>query len=171
MKSFSIDIVFIMCKRKYFCLIFFFGLVVVSVFIQNQGNTQLGDRTQQESSNISFASSENVTLQTLLIDRLKMNFDSPPIKHVNDTKFILFWSRFYNMPTWGVPLESYGEDYLKSLNCSYTNCILTHKHDFLNNILDYDAVIIHGCEQFNGQLVDIPEVRSPHQLYIHANHE
>lgn len=157
-----------MSTRKKCCLLFCFAFGVFFVLIQNQDIPQISFVI---STNTTTVASINITLQTLLTDRYKMNFDSPPIRHVNDTKFVLFWSRFYNMPTWGIPLESYGEDYLKSLNCSHTNCILTHKRDFLNNTLYYDAVIIHGCEQFNGALVDIPDIRNPHQLYIHANHE
>lgn len=110
-----------------------------------------------------------VTDQTLLIERYKMNFDD--VKKPGDKKFIVFWTRFFNMPTWGINQETYGEDYLKSINCSFTQCVFTHKKDYFNKTTDYDAVIFHGWEYFPGQLIDVPSIRSPNQLYIMANHE
>jgi hypothetical protein len=108
---------------------------------------------------------------TKLTDRCKMDFALPQIHRTNGTKFILFWSRFFNMPTWGVNMETYGEDYLRLINCSFTNCLITHNRNLLNSTALYDAVIIHGSEQFAQELIDIPSVRSPHQFYIQAIHE
>lgn len=110
-----------------------------------------------------------VNEQTLLIERYKMAFDD--VKQPGDKKFIVFWTRFFNMPTWGVNQETYGEDYLKSINCSFTQCVFTHKKDYFNKTTDYDAVIFHGWEYSPGQLIDVPSIRSPNQLYIMANHE
>lgn len=91
-------------------------------------------------------------------------------KHqVNETQIILFWNNFFGEKNWGMPNETNYQDYLKSMNCPVTNCILTHDKQFLSEPHLYDAIVFHGAESW-GKL-DPPQTRSPHQLYVTADLE
>lgn len=90
-----------------------------------------------------------------------------PAKHkFSDTKIILFWTNFFEFSNWGMPNATNYEDYLKSINCPVTNCILTHDKKYLNSPHLYDALVFHGAESW--KMVNLPETRSPHQLYVLA---
>ena len=82
----------------------------------------------------------------------------------NDTKIIVFWTNFFGIPYWGMPAETNREDYLILNNCPVTNCILTHNKNYLESPHLYDAVVFHGAQ--NWLMLDLPKIRSPHQLYI-----
>jgi hypothetical protein len=86
-------------------------------------------------------------------------------------KHIVFWTNFFQIPLWDMTKETYTQEDLNSANCSVTNCILTHKKDFLSNVENYDALIFHlGSDQhFEGSAV--PSKRNPNQFYIMASKE
>lgn len=85
---------------------------------------------------------------------------------VDGEKIILFWNNFFNYNYWQMPNETNYEGYLKALNCPVTNCVLTHKKDFLNSSHLYDAIVFHGAESWG--LHGPPKIRSPHQFYVLA---
>jgi hypothetical protein len=86
--------------------------------------------------------------------------------HLKDKQIILFWTGFFDIPYWSMPNETNDENYLKSLNCLFTNCVLTHDKNYLDETQMYDALVFHGAE--NWLMLDLPKVRSPKQLYIAA---
>jgi hypothetical protein len=86
----------------------------------------------------------------------------------NDSKiYVLFFNGCFNLPYWSLGKETLDESDLKSVNCPHTNCVLTHKHDFLENIHDYNAIIFNVY--FDNDT--LPLTRSPHQHYIMAANE
>jgi alpha-1,3-fucosyltransferase len=86
---------------------------------------------------------------------------------VNNTKIILFWNNFFDFEYWGMPRETNSKAFLDSINCPVTNCILTHDKNYLSAPELYDALVFHGWDF----AFDIPEKRSPHQLYVLATLE
>lgn len=84
-------------------------------------------------------------------------------------KHVLFWTTFFSEKFWSMKNETYGEDYLKSINCPKTNCIFTHKKDFLDQPHEYDAIFFHGVEDWSFNT--LPPTRSLHQLYIMVSKE
>lgn len=81
-------------------------------------------------------------------------------------KVILFWTNFFSIPYWMMPAETNDEEYLKSINCPVTNCILTHDKNFLDEPHLYDAIVFHSADPW--YKLDLPATRSPHQLYVSA---
>jgi hypothetical protein len=69
-----------------------------------------------------------------------------PQHNLNSKKVILFWNDFFNYDYWQMPNETNYDEYLKSLNCSMKNCVLTHKKDFLGSLNLFDATVFHGAE-------------------------
>lgn len=91
------------------------------------------------------------------------------IKVYNQTvKHILFWTNFYHIPLWDMKKETYDQEDLKSVNCPVTNCILTHKKDYLSDVEDYDALIFHIGSEAHFQGSSAPSKRNPGQIYIVA---
>jgi hypothetical protein len=87
----------------------------------------------------------------------------------NGTKYVLFWTRFFNNPDWYTGKDEAGEEVLKSVQCPVTNCIFTHNKDLLNkNVKNFDAIAFHGPEY---RMVPLPTERSLHQLYIFVSLE
>lgn len=87
----------------------------------------------------------------------------------NDTKYILFWTKYFVEENWGMKTETYQEDFLKSINCPVTNCVFTNNKNLLSHAHEYDALVFHGAEPWVG--LDLPHTRSPHQVYIMATKE
>lgn len=87
----------------------------------------------------------------------------------NDTKVILFWNNFFVTEYWQMPNETNQNEFLKLINCPVSNCVLTHKKNFLSEPHFYDAIVFHGAETWF--LVDLPELRSSHQFYVLASME
>lgn len=86
----------------------------------------------------------------------------------NDSKiYVLFYNGCFGLPFWSLGKETLAEDDLKAANCPHTNCVLTHKHDLLKNIHDYNAVIFNVWYPGN----TLPLTRSPRQHYIMAANE
>lgn len=94
---------------------------------------------------------------------------TPPDHHVNDTKVILFWNNFFHFPNWGMPNETNYKEFLETVKCPMTNCILTHDNKFLSAPELYDALVFHGSESW--RLLDLPVKRSDHQFYVLATLE
>lgn len=90
-----------------------------------------------------------------------------PSNSSQNTKFILFWTRFFNNPDWvtGASDEA-GAEILNSINCPATNCFFTHNHTLLSDLTKFDAIAFHAAEYLNRHLM--PQMRSDHQLYIMA---
>lgn len=86
-----------------------------------------------------------------------------------DVKVILFWTKFFNNPTWYMGKETFNEADLESLGCPISNCVFTHKKDYLDFPNHYDAIIFHSAE--NWFQSNIPSMRSSHQLYIMSSLE
>lgn len=87
----------------------------------------------------------------------------------NDTKYILFWTKYFLEKNWGMKTETYYEDYLKSIKCPVTNCVFTNNKNLLSHVHEYDALVFHGAE--SRMLVELPRTRSPHQIYIMGTKE
>jgi hypothetical protein len=94
-----------------------------------------------------------------------MVYDVPPKK--NSTIYMLFWGHYIIESGWGHFEETIDREFLEKAGCPVTDCILTHKIDYLPNLYEYDAVMINA---FNYNLT-VPPVRSPHQLYIMSANE
>ena len=77
--------------------------------------------------------------------------------------YVLFWTKIFGAENWNMQNVTNGEDYLKSIDCPVTNCILTHNKKLLGAPHLYDALIFHSAEPW---LIPLPETRSPHQYYI-----
>lgn len=93
-----------------------------------------------------------------------------PAKHqLDNKKVILFWTKFFEYDYYGMPNETNGEEFLTSLNCPVTNCILTHNKKYLSSPHEYDALVFHGASTW--VKIDLPQTRSPHQLYVLATLE
>lgn len=91
------------------------------------------------------------------------------VKGNQSTKHILFWTKFFDVHLWGMTKETYLEDFLQSIKCPKTNCIFTHNKNLLQHTHEYDAIIFHTAETWI--LMDLPETRSPRQVYIMATKE
>lgn len=86
-------------------------------------------------------------------------------RHKNVTKkVILFYTNFFGIRHWGMPNETNGEEYLKSIECPQTNCIFTHDKNYLSKTHFYDAIVFHVAEGWYA--LDLPKTRSSHQLYV-----
>lgn len=84
-------------------------------------------------------------------------------------KTVLLWTEYYGYPNWGVA-DIVREDYLKSINCRWTNCFATFNRSRLAHHQDFDAIVFHATEP-SWAIKDIPMNRSSHQLYIMATLE
>lgn len=85
------------------------------------------------------------------------------------TKSVLFWTKFFTYPNWGMHKATYDEVDLKAIGCSKTNCVFTHNKKHLNRPHEYDAIIFHAAEPWG--LADLPATRSPHQVYVMMSKE
>lgn len=85
------------------------------------------------------------------------------------TKVVVFWTKFFDVPFWGMKKETYREEDLQEINCPTTNCLFTHKKEHLQNSHEYDAIIFHGAETWN--FLDLPKTRSPYQSYVMMSKE
>lgn len=97
-------------------------------------------------------------------------YDILPQKYLNEKKTfnILFWTTFFNQNTWYSEENRIADDEsLKSVNCPVTNCFFTHNHSYLNNMADFDAIMIHGPEHLD----EIPSHFSNKQLFIFVSLE
>lgn len=88
-----------------------------------------------------------------------------------ETKHILFWTDFYGKPYWDMKNETYGKKELESIHCPVTNCIITHKKDYLKNVSDYAALIFHAGMTGHFDNSMLPKIRNPRQLFIMATKE
>ncbi|CAG9810435.1 unnamed protein product [Chironomus riparius] len=84
-------------------------------------------------------------------------------------RYILFWTKFFETENWGMGKKVLGEEFLKSLQCSVTNCIFSHDRGLLSSPADYDALIFHVGEPFD--IYDLPATRSENQIYAMLNQE
>lgn len=94
-----------------------------------------------------------------------MVYDVPP--STSSTIYMLFWGHYILEGSWGHAEETIDQEFLNRSKCPETDCVLTHKIDYLPNILSYDAVMINA---FNEKMT-MPKLRSPHQLYIMSTNE
>ncbi|KAL7011759.1 hypothetical protein ACKWTF_014432 [Chironomus riparius] len=85
------------------------------------------------------------------------------------TKYILFWTSWWNFDYWHMGASVLGEDYLKSIDCPVTNCIFSHNRTFLPQSTDFDALIFHMGSM--NDIDDLPAFRRDDQIYIVANEE
>lgn len=85
------------------------------------------------------------------------------------TKYILFWTPFFDIPYWGMPNETVGENYLKATKCSVTNCVYTHNKKYKLQPHEYDAIVFHTAETWT--YLDLPVTRSVDQVYVMATME
>lgn len=96
--------------------------------------------------------------------RYRLIENSNFVTNKNSSKiYVLFWNKIFGDETWYMESVTSDEDYLKSINCPVTNCILTHDKKLLDAPHLYDALIFHSAEPW---LRPLPETRSPHQYYI-----
>jgi alpha-1,3-fucosyltransferase len=110
---------------------------------------------------------ETYVLQ-LSIARYKL-VELAPHKQNAEKKHILFWTKFFEIPRWGLDSVTLNEEFFKSMQCSVTNCILTHDKQLLSAPHLYDAIIFHTAETW--MMLDLPKTRSPHQHYVMATLE
>jgi hypothetical protein len=87
---------------------------------------------------------------------------------LNGVKNILFWTRFFNNPSWVIGGEEAGAETLKSVDCPVTNCFFTHNRNHLDDITNFDAIAFHGPEY---EKVPRPVQRNSNQMYIFASLE
>lgn len=85
------------------------------------------------------------------------------------TKSVLFWTPFFDIPYWGMPNETVGEEYLKAAKCPVTNCIFTHNKENKLQPHEHDAIVFHTAETWI--LMDLPATRSVDQVYVMATME
>ncbi|XP_055585698.1 alpha-(1,3)-fucosyltransferase C-like [Uranotaenia lowii] len=91
---------------------------------------------------------------------------------ISRSKYILFYTNFFDVDNWLLDGETVGPDYLRSLSCPETDCVLTNNRELLDRITDYDALVYHIAEPWAYSLLDkVPKQRSPHQIYIAATME
>jgi hypothetical protein len=83
--------------------------------------------------------------------------------------FVLFWTKFFGIPYWNMGNETNGSEYLEAVDCPVTNCVFTHNKELISPVYYYDAIIFHGAESWG--MMDLPAVRSTHQLYVMASQE
>lgn len=88
---------------------------------------------------------------------------------VKTSKYILMYTNYYYFENWLLGAVTVGEERLKSVNCSYTNCVFTNNKTLLSNFQDYDALVIHSARDFNH--IPLPTTRSSHQVYVSASKE
>jgi hypothetical protein len=91
----------------------------------------------------------------------------------NQTKHILFYTRFWKNNFWHIGNETVGNEHPHFQRCSRRNCIFTNRYDFLPSLSDYDALIFHTGEGWwvNKSYCKVPDERKPNQLYIVAVQE
>lgn len=77
----------------------------------------------------------------------------------SDKKYILYWMKFFGEEF----KNKTNENYLESIGCPVTNCIFTENKSLMNHH-EFDAIIFHAAESW--KLMDLPETRSPHQVYV-----
>lgn len=87
----------------------------------------------------------------------------------NETKSILFWTKFFDIPYWGMPNGTVDETYLNAIKCPVTNCIFTTNKTHKLQPHEYDAVIFHAAETW--MFLDLPATRSADQIYVMATME
>lgn len=117
----------------------------------------------------------SVAVISLVSYNLEISFNRYKLLHLEsnipqqDVKIVLFWTKFFGEPKWGMHKDTYHEDDLEELGCPISNCILTFNKDYLDFHNYYDAIVFHSAE--NWFMSDIPSVRSPHQLYVMSSLE
>ena len=94
---------------------------------------------------------------------LLLNINYPEKNDVDNTKYILFWTKFFGENDWeGFFREGIN---LKDFDCPVTNC------EFLFDRIHHnksDALVFHASD-FN--VNDIPVIRNQEQIYIWFNLE
>jgi hypothetical protein len=83
--------------------------------------------------------------------------------------FVLFWTKMFELPYWNMGNETQGPEYLESIQCPVNNCVFTHNKNLIDPVYYYDAVIFHGAQSW--VMMDLPPIRSTHQLYVMATQE
>ncbi|KAG5684835.1 hypothetical protein PVAND_014046 [Polypedilum vanderplanki] len=83
--------------------------------------------------------------------------------------FVLFWTKFFDIPYWNMGNETNGPEYLDEINCPVNNCVFTHNKELIDPIYYYDAIVFHGAQSWG--FMDLPAIRSTHQLYVFASQE
>jgi hypothetical protein len=150
-------------KQKIYLLLV---IVTVTILLYNTSRRSISPITHECSI---FTASDDKRLES---DKKRVNIidnaqEIPLEKNV--TKYVLFWTRFFNNPDWYTGKEDAGEEVLKSVQCPVTNCFFTHNKDLLDkDITKFDAIAFHGPEY---RTTPLPYVRSPHQLYIFVSLE
>ncbi|XP_055585700.1 alpha-(1,3)-fucosyltransferase C-like [Uranotaenia lowii] len=85
---------------------------------------------------------------------------------------ILLHTQFEHLFEWSLPHESVGPSFFQKLKCPVTECVVTRNRYFLNQITDYDAIILHVDDNMSESLQHmLPEHRVPSQIYIKANRQ
>ena len=106
----------------------------------------------------------DVYIMEFSVNRYKMLNSFVRKSGKSDQKIILFWTRFFG--------QEFGDEtninYLESINCPETNCIFTENKKMLMHH-EFDAIVFHGAESW--KLMNLPNTRSPHQIYVMASQE
>jgi hypothetical protein len=89
---------------------------------------------------------------------------------VNDTKYIVFWTKYIVHTYWGMGEETLTKSNPLFKNCPEHNCVFTHNKNCLKGTHEYDAVFFYTSEQWV-QVPEVPPTRSPHQLYVMMTNE
>lgn len=82
----------------------------------------------------------------------------------NNLKYILYWTKYWNMDDFAFGFGSENFKY-----CPVKNCFTT-KDKTLLPIDEFDALIFHGVE-YRENTINNPTKRSPKQVYIYFNAE
>lgn len=100
-----------------------------------------------------------------LIDTMDVKTIIRPTK--NNLRYILIWTNPLEDPI--LYLKEARYTFIKRM-CPVSNCYVTSKRGFFEDITDFDVIIFHGKE-ITRRLPVMPKTRSIHQKYIFANME
>lgn len=95
-------------------------------------------------------------------------YSKEAVVDLNETKFILFYTKFYGSKDWVLPEDTNGASYLESLECPETRCILTVDRK-LKPVDQFDAVVFSGINTDFGAVDKKTLQRSDNQFYIFAH--
>lgn len=97
-------------------------------------------------------------------DYYRAKFQWSFVNREKDLKYILYWSKYWNLDDFGF---GFGRENFK--NCRVNNCFTTNNKSFLP-VDEFDALIFHGV-QYQENAMNNPSNRSSKQVYIYFNAE
>jgi len=87
-------------------------------------------------------------------------------------KYILLWNTFFEDESFGLKYlvgDSWrSKETFSKLQCSQFNCSVVNERSYFHHFTSFDAVVFH---ERNLQNSDLPNQRSPEQLFVHFNLE